>query len=534
MAEGDYSDTRTVDKNGDAVVVRIEDDRTGMHPVTLERAVFDHLHYTCSKEQDTATLRDAYEAVAHSVRDRLVHRWIATQRAYNAEDAKRVYYISAEFLLGRALANNLISLGLYKVANRLLRRRGIHLGDLLEQEPDPGLGNGGLGRLAACFLDSMATLGLPGYGYGIRYEFGIFEQEFVDGAQVEHPDNWLRYGTPWEFPRYEYTVPVDFYGKTERRLDDNGRLRSYWVDTKRVHGVPYDTPIAGFGTLTVNTLRLWSARASQELDLVVFNDGDYRRAVEEKTISESISKVLYPKDQSEEGKELRLKQQYFFVCCSIRDIVRRYKSHHKDFRAFPDKVAIQLNDTHPAVAIPELMRLLVDEEGLRWDAAWDITRRTFAFTNHTLLSEALERWPVSTFGRLLPRHLEIIYEINHHFLGDIHVLFPEDEDRQRRMSVIEEGPEKQIRMAHLAVIGSHSVNGVAELHSRLVRTSLLKDFAEAWPDRFNNKTNGVTQRRWVLLANPRLATAITERIGRGWITDLSQLEQLLPLADDEG
>ncbi len=519
-------------REGDEADVVVEDDRTGMHPVTLERAVLDHLYYTCCKDENTATALDIFRAMGHAVRDRLTHRWIKTQQTYYEQDAKRVYYLSAEFLLGRAAGHNLINLGQYEVARKLLLAYDIDLGRLLEQEADPGLGNGGLGRLAACFLDSMATLGLPGYGYGIRYEFGIFEQQIRDGWQVEQPDAWVRHGNVWEVPQHENAVTVNFYGKEVQETDAEGRLRTRWVDTQQVLAVPYDMPIAGYNNDTVNSLRLWSAQATNEFNLDVFNDGDYRRAVEEKSLSESISKVLYPQDNTIEGRELRLKQQYFFVCASIADIVRRYKKVHQSFDAFPDKVAIQLNDTHPAVAVPELMRVLLDDEGLDWDRAWEISCKTFAYTNHTLLPEALERWPLALFERLLPRHLTIIYEINHRFLRQVHVHAPGDAALQQRMSIIEEGDQRQVRMANLAVVGSHSVNGVAALHTELVRTRLMKDFAEIWPGRFNNKTNGVTPRRWLLLCNPRLAALITERIGRGWITDLEGLRELLPLADD--
>jgi len=510
----------------------VEDDRTGMDPVTLERAVLDHLMYTCSKDLRNATHRDLYEAMSHAVRDRLVYRWIATQRAYYEADAKRVYYLSAEFLLGRLLAMNLVNLGLYETARASLEHYDINLTDVLETEHDPGLGNGGLGRLAACFLDSLATLALPGYGYGIRYEFGIFEQEIKDGRQVEHPDAWAPFGTPWELARHECTVAVRFYGNVTEVRTDDGKLHVSWQGGSTVLGVPFDTPVAGFGNDTCNTLRLWSARASNDFDLQVFNDGDYRRAVEEKSLSEAISKVLYPKDDTPEGRELRLKQQYFFVACSLSDILRRYKKGHRDLSAFPDKVAIQLNDTHPAITVAELMRVFVDLEGMPWDEAWAITCKTIGYTNHTLLSEALERWPVPLFERLLPRHLQIIYEINQRFLNDVHVFAPGDSERRRRMSIIEEGPVKQVRMANLAVVGSHSVNGVAALHSQLIKTQLMPDFAALWPERFNNKTNGVTPRRWLLLANPRLAQAITRRIGDGWAHDLDQLEKLAVYADD--
>ncbi len=512
--------------------ILVEDDRTGMHPITLERAVLDHLQFTQMKDLPSATLLDLFNAVAHATRDRLVHRWIKTQREYYKQDVKRVYYLSAEFLMGRALGSNLLNLGLYGMAEEILEPYEIKLSDILEQEVDAGLGNGGLGRLAACFLDSMATLGLPGYGYGIRYEFGIFHQRIIDGWQVERGDAWLRYGNPWEVARHEYTIPVQFYGRVEHTVLPDGRQRVRWIDTHDVLGVPYDTPVAGFGNNTVNTLRLWSARATRDFDFQVFNDGDYRRAVEAKALSESISKVLYPNDDSEEGKELRLKQQYFFVCCSIADIIRRYKKNHDSFDQFAEKNAIQLNDTHPAIAVAELMRVLVDLEGMAWDPAWAITQQTIAYTNHTLLPEALEQWPVAMFERMLPRHLEIIYEINHRFLRAVQIRYFGDGSRRARMSLINEGPPRQVRMAHLAVVGSHTVNGVAALHSELVKEFLLPDFADMFPDRFQNKTNGVTPRRWILMANPRLADAISDRIGHGWVTGLDALEGLNKFAED--
>lgn len=528
----DDSDRNDPASQGLKIVV--EDDRTGMHPNTLKRAVLDHLYYTCMKDPQSATMRNIYESLAHAVRDRLVQRWVKTQRAYYDADVKRVYYLSAEFLMGRMLGNNLINLGLYELAEKLLREYDVVLGTLLEQELDPGLGNGGLGRLAACFLDSMATLGYPGYGYGIRYEFGIFRQEIEQGWQVERGDAWLRYGTPWEIARYEYTVTVNFYGRIEHHRDSDGRLSVQWVDASKVLGVPYDTPVAGFGNNTVNTLRLWAARATKDFDFQVFNDGDYRRAVETKSLSESISKVLYPNDNSQEGKELRLKQQYFFVCCSISDVLRRFKKAGKPLSALPDHAAIQLNDTHPAIAVAELMRVLLDAEHLGWDEAWDITQRCIAFTNHTLLPEALETWDVALFGRLLPRHLDIIHEINRRFLRRVEIHSPGDEAKMARMSIIGDGPDGgHVRMANLAVVGSHSVNGVAKLHSHLITQRLMPDFAQMWPERFNNKTNGVTPRRWILLSNPRLSAAITRRIGSEWVTDLEQLRKLEPLADDE-
>ncbi len=532
---GILSDTLAVSdplKSKSDVRIEVEDDRTGMNPATLERAVLDHLNYTVLKDARSAVLSDVYTALAHAVRDRLVERWIKTQRAYYDQDVKRVYYLSAEFLMGRALGNNLLNLGLWDTVKELLSSHGVDLEQLLEEEHDPGLGNGGLGRLAACFLDSMATLGLPGVGYGIRYEFGIFEQHIRDGWQVEKADAWLRYGYPWEVARPSYAVPVQFYGRVETTLDADGNYRATWVDSQRVYGVPYDVPVAGYGNNTVNTLRLWRARASSDFDLSVFNDGDYRRAVEQKADGETISKVLYPDDRSAEGRELRLKQQYFFTCCSIADILRRYGKHHDNFDALPDKVAIQLNDTHPAIAVAELMRMLVDKHGLAWERAWDITRNTIAYTNHTLLPEALETWPRSLFERLLPRHLQIIEEIDRRFRREVQIFAPTDESRLRRMGIVSDGDDPAIRMAHLAVVGSHSVNGVAALHSELLRTRVLSDFADIWPHKFNNKTNGVTPRRWILLANPRLSTAISSRIGTGWVTDLDQLEKLSPFVDD--
>ncbi len=528
--ENNSADRKQKDEEHEVIV---ENDRLGMDPATLERAVLDHLYYTMSKDENTATRLDIYKAMALATRDRLVHRWIRTQQTYYKNDAKRVYYLSAEFLLGRSLGLNLINLGQYDVARRILKKYGVDLSRLLEEEMDPGLGNGGLGRLAACFMDSMATLSLPGYGYGIRYEFGIFRQEIRDGYQVEKPDAWARFGNVWEIPRHEYTVPVHFYGRTVQDRDNKGRLRVKWVDTQSVLAVPFDMPIAGYNNDTVNNLRLWSARASHEFDLSVFNDGDYRKAVEQKALGESISKVLYPKDDTPEGRELRLKQQYFFVRASLHDIIRRYKKAHDGFGKFPDKVAIQLNDTHPSLTVAELMRILVDEQYMDWDRAWEITTKSVAYTNHTLLPEALEKWPVSLFSKLLPRHMEIVYEINRRFLNQVHVIYDGDNGKKRRMSIIEEGSEKKVRMAHLAVIGSHSVNGVAKLHTELIKSNLLPDFARMWPEKFNNKTNGVTPRRWLLSCNQRLSAAISERIGRNWITDLDELEKLKPLAKDD-
>ncbi len=506
--------------------VLVEDDRTGMHPVALRRAFTDHVEFSRSRDLQSSTAYDRYVALSLSVRDRLVQRWVATQQSYRQRDAKRAYYLSAEFLLGRALVANLQALDVYEAYRDVLRDLGLDLDKLVELEPDAGLGNGGLGRLAACLLESTATLGLPCAGYGIRYEFGIFEQVIRDGFQVERADEWLRFGNPWEIERPEYTVTVSFGGRTEQIADGHGGYRVSWLPADQVYGVPYDTPIAGFHSNTVNTLRLWAARAGQDFDFSLFNSGDYVSAVQAKNGSEVISKVLYPNDNFEAGKELRLRQEYFFVACSIHDIVRRYRHDHATFDNFAEKVAIQLNDTHPAIGIAELMRVLVDDVGLAWAPAWKQTVAAFGYTNHTLLPEALERWPVAIFQRLLPRHLESIYEINRRFLRQVMDGFPHDGERLARMSIIEEGPEPRVRMAHLAVVGSHSVNGVAKLHSELIQTELLRDFHDLYPERFNNKTNGVTPRRWLLACNPLLAALITERIGPDWVTHLDRLRGL--------
>jgi len=498
----------------------------------LKRAFADHLQYSQGKDEHSATALDRYFAVAHTVRDRMMRRWITTQQRYYKEDAKRVYYLSLEFLMGKALENNLLNLGLYENMRSALSDLGLDLGDLLTQEPDAGLGNGGLGRLAACFLDSLATLSIPAYGQGIRYEFGIFDQEIRNGYQIERPEEWLRFGSAWEIPRPESIVPVSFYGRTEHGSDERGKIKVRWVDARHVLGMPYDVPIAGYRNDTVNTLRLWRARASQELDLADFNAGDYLSAVEDKDLSESISKVLYPNDLTVMGKELRLQQQYFFVSCAIHDIVNRYLKVHDGFREFPDKVAIQMNDTHPAVAVAELMRVLVDEHAMEWDEAWEIGRATFGYTNHTLMPEALERWSVDLFGRVLPRHLEIIFEINKRFLDGVRGARKADEGAIARMSIIEEGMPKQVRMANLAVVGAHSVNGVAALHTELLKKELFRDFHRLWPEKFNNKTNGVTLRRWLLQANPGLARTLDAVIGPGWVTDATQLRGLEPYADD--
>jgi len=513
--------------------LRAVDNRTGMDVPSIQRAFLEHLFYTVGKDHHNAQRRDAYVALASVVRDRLMQRWIRTQQRYYEVDAKRTYYLSMEFLMGRALGNNLINVGMYDEVSKILGDFGINLTDLIEQESDAGLGNGGLGRLAACYLDSMATLALPGYGYGIRYEFGIFDQVIRNGAQVERPEQWLRFGNPWEFARPEYLVPVKLYGRVVPKTDSEGRYRAEWIDTQDVVGMPYDTPVAGFRNDTVNTLRLWRARATSEFDLGVFNAGDYLRAVEQKDVSENISKVLYPNDSYPEGKELRLKQQYFFVSCSIQDIVRRYLTGHKSFDAFSDKVAIQLNDTHPAIAIPELMRVLLDQHNLDWDKAWGICSRTFAYTNHTLLSEALETWPVDLMERLLPRHMQLIYEINARWLKSLDGTPYGSDEGKRKLSIISEEGGKRVRMAVLATVGSHHVNGVAALHTQLIKQTLLPEFDALDKKKIINITNGVTPRRWVLQANPKLSVMITKSIGEGWTTKLSELKKLEKLADDK-
>jgi glycogen phosphorylase len=498
---------------------------------TFKRRVLDHLLYTCAKDPSDATTVDFYRAMAHTIRDRLVQRWIATQRTYASQDVKKAHYLSSEFLTGRSLGLCLINLGLYETAEKMVDEQRLDLLDVLEQEGDPGLGNGGLGRLAACFMDSLATLELPAMGYGIRYEFGIFEQRIEDGQQIERRDNWLQYGNPWELPRHEDAQLVNFYGRVDQHRDADGRLVYQWVDGKQVMGVPYDSFITGHETNTVNTLRLWAARATRDFDLQLFNEGDYRRAVEEKIDTENISKVLYPNDQTEDGKTLRLKQQYFFVACSIADIVKQYKRRHVTFQEFPEKVAIQLNDTHPSIAVAELMRVFLDLEGLDWDEAWAITEKTVGYTNHTLMPEALEKWSVPLMERLLPRHMMIIYEINQRFLRQVQTRWPGDVERMAHMSLIDEGGSRYVRMANLATVGAHKVNGVARLHTDLVKSQLLPDFYALWPERFTNKTNGVTPRRWLLHANPRLSRLLIHTLGDGWtkhqLGDLKRLREFV-------
>lgn len=488
--------------------------------------------FILGKDKYTATKHDDFMALAIAIRDRIVERWILTQQRYHTENLKRVYYLSMEFLIGRLLGANILNLGLEDQTRQAMEALGFDIEELRDCELDAGLGNAGLGRLAACFLDSMATLGIPAHGYGIRYEYGIFNQKIINGYQVEFPDEWLRLGNPWEFQRPEYNVKIRFYGRAYMAPDEKGSIVAHWTDTDDVFATPYDIPVPGYKNGIVNTLRLWSARSSEEFDLSYFNDGDYERAVYNKVQTENISKVLYPNDNVSQGRELRLKQEYFFTAASMADIIRRYKMENSDLKKLPDKAAIQLNDTHPSIAIAELMRILIDEEKMGWDDAWHVTTKTFAYTNHTIMPEALECWPLPMFENLLPRHLRIIYEINLRFLKDAALMFPGDNDRLRRMSIIEEGDVKRVRMAHLAIIGSHSVNGVSELHTKLLKEHLFRDFYEFFPEKFNNKTNGITQRRWLYKANRPLSNLITEAIGVEWTKDLYQMEKLLPFRDD--
>ena len=513
--------------------IHIEDDRTGMSVETLKRAFDDNLFYVQGKDKSNATLHDYYQALAYTVRDRLLHRFIKTGRTYYEGDVKVVSYLSAEFLMGRHLENNLISLGIYEKMRQVVSESGLEIETLIEQEPDPGLGNGGLGRLAACFLDSLANLEMPAIGYGIRYEFGIFHQALRDGWQAEIPDNWLMYKNPWEIARPEDAVEIRLGGHTETYRDAKGHNRVSWISDRKVKAVPYDTPVPGYRTNTVNALRLWKAEASEEFNFEAFNAGNYDRAVGEKMSSETISKVLYPNDNTPQGKELRLAQQYFFVSASLQDLIRIHLHIHPTLDNFHERAAIQLNDTHPAVAVAELMRLFVDEHDLDWDLAWDITQKTLAYTNHTLLPEALERWSVSLFSRMLPRHIEIIYEINHRFLEDIRTWFPDDDELASELSIIEEGAEKKVRMANLACVGSHAINGVAALHTELLQKYTLQGFAKLWPEKFFNKTNGVTPRRWILLSNPRLAKLVTEKTqSDSWLKNLDEMRVLEKFVDD--
>jgi len=507
--------------------------RTANAVEALAHSFLDNLFFVQGRSRERATMNDLYMALAHTVRDRLVERWIRTVLNYRAQDVRVVCYLSAEFLTGPHLANNLINLGIYEETEEAMRKLGLDLETLIEQEAEPGLGNGGLGRLASCFMDSLATLDIPAIGYGIRYEYGIFDQEIRDGWQVETTDKWLRLGNPWALERPEDAFEVKFGGHTESYGDSNGHFRVRWVPERVVRGIPNDTPILGYRTNTANTMRLWSAQAVDSFKFESFNTGDFFGAVADKVSSETISKILYPNDEELQGKQLRLEQQFFFVSCSLQHIVQIQKASNRPLADLYRNFAIQLNDTHPAVAVAELMRLLVDENQLEWDAAWNATTRTLSYTNHTLLPEALEKWPVSLFGSLLPRHLEIIEELNRRHLENVRAKCPGDEERVRRLSLIDEGGQRYVRMAHLAVLGSHAVNGVAELHSELLKTEVLRDFWELTPEKFKNMTNGVTPRRWMVLSNPRLATLLTSRLGSGWVHDLEKLRKLESMMGDE-
>ncbi len=506
----------------------------GLDKASIKRSLIKHLSYTIGKDDLTAKQRDWFYSLAYAVRDRLAERWMETMRSYYRADAKRVYYLSLEFLIGRSLSNSLLNLGILQEAQEALTELGVDYDLIRELENDAALGNGGLGRLAACFLDSMASLRLPGYGYGIRYEYGMFHQCIEDGIQVEHPDNWLRYGNPWEFPRAEVLFPIKFYGTDVSYTDESGVTRHHWVDTEEVMAMAYDTPIPGYNTNTVNNMRLWAAKATRDFDLDYFNVGNYIKAVEDKNHSENLSKVLYPDDTTYMGRELRLKQQYFFVSASLQDILFRYMKFHKTLDQFPDKVAIQLNDTHPSIAIPELMRILLDIHHLEWGKAWDLTRRTFAYTNHTLMPEALETWPVSLMQQVLPRHLNIIYAINQRFLDEVRHHYPGDISLLQRMSLIDESAGRRVRMSHLAIVGSHTVNGVSEIHTQLMRDTIFSDFSKCYPDKIINQTNGITPRRWLHQCNRNLSSLISGKIGRDWVLQLEKLNKLTGLANDPG
>ena len=512
-------------------------DHPALDAASIRRSLVHRLVYTIGKDPITATDRDWFYAAAAVLRERMIERWMETMRSYYVEDRKRVYYLSMEFLMGRTMVNSMLNICCDKEFMDALEAVigiGLKPDDIREMEPDAALGNGGLGRLAACFLDSMATMGVAGYGYGIRYEYGMFHQGIEDGQQVEHPDNWLRYGNPWEFPRPEVLYQVKFHGRVVDFADEHGHKHYQWVDSDDVMAMAYDYPIPGYDTGTVNNMRLWAAKASRDFDLKYFNEGNYIRAVEDKNDSENLSKVLYPDDTTEMGRELRLKQQYFFVSASLQDMLYRFTKSGTPLDSLPDKVAMQLNDTHPSIAVAELMRILMDLHQIDWARAWGITTRCFAYTNHTLMPEALETWPVPLFERVLPRHLQIIYEINHRFLKDVMHHYPGDPELWQRMSLIDEAKGKRIRMAHLAIVGSHKVNGVAAIHTRLMKETIFADFHRLWPDKIVNMTNGVTPRRWLNQANPALSKLISGHLGKGWLKDLDQLRQLTPLAADAG
>jgi starch phosphorylase len=506
--------------------------RTALTVEALARSFLDNLLFVQGRSLERATVNDLYMALAHTVRDRLVERWTSTVTNYQAQDVRVVCYLSAEFLTGPHLANNLINLGIYDEAEQAMRQLGLDLNVLVEQEEEPGLGNGGLGRLASCFMDSLATLDIPAIGYGIRYEYGIFDQQIRDGWQVESTDKWLRLGNPWALERPEDAFEVKLGGRTETQSDSTGRAHVTWIPQKVVRGIPHDTPILGYRTNTANTMRLWSAQAVESFDFGTFNNGDFVGAVADKVSSENISKILYPNDDGMQGKQLRLAQQFFFVSCSLQHILRIQLTQKRPLAELHRSFTIQMNDTHPAIAVAELMRLLVDEHSLEWDVAWHVTQNCLSYTNHTLLPEALEQWPRSLFASLLPRHLEIIVEINRRHLEGVRAKFPGDEERVRRLSLLNESNGGFVRMAHLAALGSHAINGVAELHTELLKTNVLRDFYDLTPQKFSNKTNGVTPRRWMVLSNPRLTKLLNARLGCGWIRDLEKLRRLEPLVDD--
>ena len=501
-------------------------------PLTFEKEIIDELKYTMARDQVTASRREWWIATSMAIQRRIIERMMKTLAVHNEKNVRRVYYMSMEFLMGRLFANNMIAAGVLNEVSEALENLGHPLEETRDEEYDMALGNGGLGRLAACFLDSLATLDLPAVGYGIHYQYGLFKQEFRHGYQVELPDAWIQYGSPWEIIRPSHQQEIPVYGHVATVDDGHGHTRSVWIDFRKIIGVPYDIPIPGYGTETVNFLRLWESKASEDFDLDAFNRGGYEEAVRQKNMAETISKVLYPNDHSEAGKELRLLQQYFFTACSLRDIIRRFQKDNADWQTFPDKVAIQLNDTHPAISIPELQRLLVDDYGLTWDQAWSIVTRTFAYTNHTLLPEALEKWSTGLLRKVLPRHLQIIFEINKHFLDEVDQKWPGDTAKMRALSLIEESHDQMVRMGHLSVVGSHSVNGVAALHTKLVKTELFPEFDALYPGRINNKTNGITPRRWLVACNPRLSDLITRSIGHGWERNLDLLRKLEPFAHD--